>query len=208
MRMKHQDRLDLGIVVRVIAREELDPAPVGDAKARGRVGDPLPGDRGQHDREDEVADPAADRHAVAGVAAKATPADHVRLVARGVELREEVVDVRRLVLAIAVDLRGDVVAVPQGVLEAGLHRAADADVEGMADDHGAARLGLGRGVVDRAVVDHDDVEVRRVPMDVADHAADHPLLVVGGDDRELAELGVVTHHGAGKRLRVRPAGGR
>ena len=47
----------------------------------------------------------------------------------------------------------------------------------------------------RAVVDHDHVEVGRLAVDVAHHASDHPLLVVGGDDRELAELVVVARHG-------------
>ena len=98
------------------------------------------------------------------------------------------------VLAVAVDLGGDVVAVAERVLEAGLHRAPDPGVERMAQDHRAAGLGLGRAVVGRAVVDHDDVEARRLAMDLTHHPADHPLLVVGRDDRELAEVGAVARH--------------
>jgi hypothetical protein len=110
------------------------------------------------------------------------------------QLRQQVVDVGRLVLPVAVHLGSDVVAVAKGVLEAGLHRAADSHVERVPDDDPAARLRLGRGVVDRAVIDHDHVEVRGVPVDVAYDAPDHPLLVVCGDDRELAKLMMVAHH--------------
>jgi len=99
------------------------------------------------------------------------------------------------VLAVPVDLRRDFVVVAKRVLEPGLHRPADAEVEGMPHDHRAACLRLGRGVVDRAVVDDDDVEVGRLTVDVPHHASDHPLLVIGGDDRELAELVVVARHG-------------
>ena len=86
-------------------------------------------------------------------------------------------------LAVAVDLGGDVVGVPERVLEAGLHRAADPGVEGVAQDDRAAVLRLGRGVVGGAVVDHHDVELGGLAADLAHHAAHHPLLVVGGDDR-------------------------
>ena len=183
MRVQHQDRLDLRIVVRVIAREQLDPAPVRHPEAGGRVADPLAADRGQDDREDQVADPAADRHLVAGIAAEAAAADHVGLVAAGLKLGQQIVQVGGLVLAVAVDLGGDVVGVPQRVLEAGLHRAADPGVERMVQDDRAAVLRLGRGVVGGAIVDHDDVELGGLAADLAHHAAHHSLLVVGGDDR-------------------------
>ena len=41
------------------------------------------------------------------------------------------------------------------------------------------------GVVGRAVVDHDDVEVRRVLAELRDDAPIDGGLVVGGDDGEL-----------------------
>ena len=76
-----------------------------------------------------------------------------------VEVVQQVGDVARVVLAVAVDLHGDVVAVLERVLVARLDRAADAEVERMADD---ARAGGARAVgrvVRRAVVDHEHVEV-------------------------------------------------
>ena len=45
MGVQHQDRLDLGVVVRVVAREQLDPAAVGHPEARGGVGDPAADDQ-------------------------------------------------------------------------------------------------------------------------------------------------------------------
>ena len=77
----------------------------------------------------------------------------------------------------------------------------------MAEDHRALGLGHGDGRVDGAVVDDEDVEVGGVAVDVADDAADHPLLVVGGNDGQQAQLlAVFGRHrdrssGAAERLR-------
>jgi hypothetical protein len=58
----------------------------------------------------------------------------------------------------------------------------------VADDDGALGLGLCGGLIGRAVVDDEHVETRRLAEDVANDAPDHPGLVVGGDDRELAQV--------------------
>ena len=58
----------------------------------------------------------------------------------------------------------------------------------MAQDHGALGLGPRDGRVDGAVVDDEDVETGGLALDVADHAADHPLLVVGGDDGQQTQF--------------------
>ena len=63
----------------------------------------------------------------------------------------------------------------------------------------------GDGRVDRAVVDDEDVEVGRLALDVADDAADHPLLVVGGDDRELAGADLVRAISAARAVGARSA---
>ena len=68
-------------------------------------------------------------------------------------------ELRRVVLAVAVDAHGEVVAVLERVAEAGLHGAADPEVERQ-PEHARARRSaatLGRAV-GRAVVDDDDVE--------------------------------------------------
>jgi hypothetical protein len=64
----------------------------------------------------------------------------------------------------------------------------------MAQNDRAVGLGLGGGVVARTVVDDDDVEPGSVAVDLAHHAADHPLLVVGGDDRKPSEVGGIARH--------------
>ena len=89
-------------------------------------------------------------------------------------------------LPVAVHLSGDVIALAERVLEAGLHGSADPEVERVADDRRALGSRIGGGAVGGAVVDHENVEVGRGAEDVADDASDHPLLVVGGDDRQLA----------------------
>ena len=76
------------------------------------------------------------------------------------QVREQLVDVARVVLAVAVDLDGDVVAVLERVLVARLHRAADAEVERHPHDACAGGARGPRRVVGRAVVDDQHVEVR------------------------------------------------
>src|SRR3954449_6361442 len=52
MVMEHHDGLDLGVIVRIVAREQLDAAPRGHPEARGGIRDALAGDRGQQRGED------------------------------------------------------------------------------------------------------------------------------------------------------------
>ena len=54
------------------------------------------------------------------------------------QVREQDRDVARIVLPVAVDLHGDVIAVLERELIAGLHGAADPEVERVADDPRAA----------------------------------------------------------------------
>ena len=84
-----------------------------------------------------------------------------------VEVLEQRPDAARIVLAVAVDLDRDVVAALQRVIGTRLHGAADAEVEGMAQDLGAGGAGAVGGVVGGAVVDDDDVEVGRVLAQIA-----------------------------------------
>ena len=71
-------------------------------------------------------------------------------------------ELRRIVLAVAVDADSEVEVVLERVAEAGLHGAADAEVERQAQH---PRAGCARdlgGAVVRAVVDHEDLELRVV----------------------------------------------
>jgi hypothetical protein len=132
---------------------------------------------------------------IAGVAAKAASVDQVGLGPARVESRQHLRQELGLVLAVAVHLHRNVVVVSKRVLVARLHRAADAGVEGVLQQRRSLPAGLGCRPVRRAVVHHEDVEVGRVSPDVAHDAADHSRLVVGGDDRELAQI-VGGRHGS------------
>ena len=88
----------------------------------------------------------------------------------------------RIVLAVAVDLDHVLVAVLVGVLEAGLDGAADAHVERHAQHLRAGPLGAIGRRVGGAVVDHHDVDLRRVAVQRRDDAGDGGALVVGGHD--------------------------
>ena len=62
--MDHQHGLDLGVVVRVVAREQGDGLPVVEAEARRRIGDSLPDDPRQEEGEEMDARAPADRSLV------------------------------------------------------------------------------------------------------------------------------------------------
>ena len=90
-------------------------------------------------------------------------------------------------LRVPVEAHGELVAVLEGVAEAGLHGAPDPEVEREPDDRRARLRRLGGGPVERPVVDDDDLELRVDVADLADDAADVPLLVVRGDDGDAAQ---------------------
>ena len=75
--MQHQHRLDLGIVVRIVAGEERDRAAVVEPEARRRIGDALAQEQREQEGEEVDARAAADRRDVAGVGEEARAADHV-----------------------------------------------------------------------------------------------------------------------------------
>ena len=84
-------------------------------------------------------------------------------------------------LAIAIHLHGDVIAMLGGEAVTGLHRAADAQVERQADDRGPPRHEA-RGGVRRTVVDNHHVELRHGPLHVFDDTRDRPGFVIGRDN--------------------------
>ena len=87
-------------------------------------------------------------------------------------------------LAVAVDLHGDVEAVRERVAEAGLHGAADPQVEGEDQEPGPGGFGDRPGPVVGAVVHDDDLEARIRCADLLDHPADRGGLVERRDDRD------------------------
>jgi hypothetical protein len=97
------------------------------------------------------------------------------------------------VLAVAVDLRHDVVAALQRVPEARLHGPADADVERQLHHAGARGGRHGGGLVGRPVVDHEHLPGRRVRVERAYDVAHGGRLVERRDDDE-APVEEAWHH--------------
>ena len=94
----------------------------------------------------------------------------------------------RVVLPVAVDLDRDVEAVLQRVLVAGLHGAADTEVERERRRPPRPPARHARAVrVGRAVVDDDDLELRVGGADLLDDGAEGLPPRLGGDDRDRAK---------------------
>src|SRR5690606_1042686 len=138
----------------VVLGEDLEGPGPGDAEAAGGVGEP--GARVERDDAgDEAVHAAAgggglERVASGGVAAAD---DDVGVGCGGDELG----DVLRPVLAVAVELHDRVVALARGELERGAHRGADAEVDRVRQHGHAGGPGDAGGLVAGAVVDDDDV---------------------------------------------------
>jgi len=178
-----REREHLGVVVvvrhaslRERARRERPVASL--AVARDRLHEEA--QRGAREPVREVAVPA---HAVAA-AEEARAEDVVGAPAR--HRLEDARQVRRVVLAVAVDVDGHRVALVAGDLESGAKSGAEAPAVRMRDDPGAELPPDVRRRVARAVVDEQDVD-RKPPGlrgQPREHTADGGLLVTGDDDRK------------------------
>jgi hypothetical protein len=187
--------------VRVVGGEERDRPAVERAEAGRRVGHALADDGRDDPREDPDPDPARARRAIGAVAGEPRADDDIRAV---IEQRaEDERQLRRVVLAVAVNLHRDVEAVLEGVPVPGLDGAADPEVERQPDDVRAARLRHGGGGVDRGVVDDHDLHAGVDRAQLVDHSPHVRLLIQRRDDGEAAEPGEALDHGAAGRSRSR-----
>ena len=165
--------------------EGVDHLAVGRAEAAGAVGDPQAGeelDRGSQDPGAGLSDETlaiVPRPRIHESAAndQVGPAVQQRL--------GEPADLAGAMLAVAVHLHGHIIVVQGGIPISRLHGAADAEVEGEADDGGAGG-DLAGGVVGRTIVDDDDIEMRQGPLEPAHDSADRRAFVERRDDRQAA----------------------
>src|SRR5207247_2895294 len=136
-----------------------DAAPVERLEARRRVRHALARQGGDQPREEDDPDPPGPGASVSVRPTEEPRADNdVRLVP--VDHLEQPRELGGIVLTVAVEADGELVAVLQRELEAGLNGRPNAEVEGQPDDERTRREGSLSGPVGRAVVEHDDVEPR------------------------------------------------
>src|SRR5581483_12167355 len=109
----HHRRLHLRVVVRVVACEEGDAEPVERLEAGRGVGHALPDDARHDRREQPDAETARAGGPVAGRVRREARSDGDVGLPRE-DGRDETAELRRVVLAVAVDAYGEVVAVLEG----------------------------------------------------------------------------------------------
>jgi hypothetical protein len=102
----------------------------------------------------------------------------------GEKRREDHAQLPGVVLTVAVDLNGDVEAVGERVAVAGLHGAADAEVEREPQHSRAGCLGERAGAIGRAVVHDEHLESEIDALDLLDDAPDCRRLVQSRHDRD------------------------
>ena len=129
------------------------------------------------------------RGAVGALAREARADRDVRVA--GDHRLEQGAELARVVLAVAVDLDGDVEVMLGRILDARLNGGADAEVVRQAEHGCAGRAGELGGAVGRAVVDDDDLEVGVEVPDLGDDLRDGARLVVGRDDGRFPHTAVI-----------------
>ena len=178
-------RLDLGVVVGIVGREERDRLPVDGPEPRCRVGD-LGANEQRDDCGEDVDADAPQAGPAVPAARREARADHE--VRATLEQRlEQTRDLARIVLPVSVDLDGNLEPVLEGVLVPGLNRSADSDIEGKVHDGNPGRQSNLRRRVGRGVVHHDDLELGLGVPNLLEHRPDRVALVVSRDDRERPE---------------------
>ena len=195
------EHLGLDVVAAGLEAEAVDGAAADGAEAGLGVGDAGAEEEVERAGEGEVAD-AVDRgdRAVFEAPEEARPHDELDV---GREGAEEAGDLLRRVLPVAVEEHHHVARDAREALADG---GPLAPVDGHPVDARPRALGLGRGVVARAVVYHEHLaEAGRVGDAAAHHRADGGTLVVGRDEHahprrrgHVGDLGVPGGlHGAG-----------
>jgi len=189
--MQHQQRLDLGVVMRIGRRKELDRTTIPDPESRGGISDSLMQRVGQSDCEQLDSDPPGDRRLVRAFSTdKSGSADNVRCATR-LHRAKQRLQCDRVMLSVAVDLSHEFVAVVACKKEACLHGAPDAKIERQTDHKRASgKCARGRSVIG-AVVDDDDIAWRRTLSHASYDRRDGVCFVIGRDDNQkIGALGL------------------
>ena len=90
-------------------------------------------------------------------------------------------------LAIRVNLDGQIEGMVTGILQPRLNRAADPEVEWKPHDAGPGFLRQRRSAVGRTVVDNEHLEISILGPNLADHSLDRARLVQRRNDRQPPE---------------------
>ncbi len=93
----------------------------------------------------------------------------------------------RAMLAIAVDLDGDIVTMQGCIPIPGLHCPADAEVEGKTDDS-CVRWHLPQCVIRRSIIDHQHIKLGQRALQAMSQLADGLSLVKSRDNHQAAQF--------------------
>lgn len=96
---------------------------------------------------------------------------------------------RRIMLAVAVELHDQIIALALGELITRLQGHAVAHVERMRDHQGPSPTGQLWSAVLRAIVDHQDIDLWQMPPNTLKHTRQAAGLVVSRDDDQPPEAG-------------------
>ena len=147
-------------------------------------------DPGHHPGQQHHGPAAGATDAVLTDAGETGPDDEVGAVERG----EQVRDRRRRMLAVGVALHDGLHVLALGHEQPCAQRATHAQVEGQADQAHAGAAGHAGGVVGRAVVHDEHLDVRQGLADAGQHAGQGLLLVVRGEHEQHISHAVRCHY--------------
>ena len=155
---------------------------IGGAEAAGDIQHTLAAEQTNHTAQPADADPAHKACLEAFFFNKAAADAHV---IDAVQHRlHDLHQVGGVVLAIAVHLYGDIIAVAHGVQVAALHAAADAQIDGQIEKRIMTAFQQRSAAVGRAVVHDKKVHLRAGGAQVFHRIDDVILLIIAGDDHQ------------------------
>ena len=156
--MQNDPTLHLRVILRHLESKQLDRSTVHHGHSGGGIRRPFTREQRDFPREELDSQPSHERNFHREfIREEARPDGHID--PTRLDRVQERSEFRRIVLAVAIDSRDIVVPHLPSELEAGLDRSANTEVEWIGDRKRTGPLRDGRRVVNRSIVDDEDVGI-------------------------------------------------
>jgi hypothetical protein len=185
--MQQENHLGLRIIVGIPVRERLDHPPIDHSKTTGAISDRNTAQQADERAQNTDADRSTDRLFVFSFAEKSRADHHVCVGAQ--QVIDQAVYLTGAMLAIAVDLHGNVISMQGRIPISSLHRPTDAQVEWQTHHRTVSRH-LAKSVIGGAVVDDEYIKIGQRAVQAMSQFPNGLPLVKGWHNHQTADVGM------------------